>query len=157
MYKFVCNLCKPNAFSQQLSPIQTLYGSLHVIQGGKFNNPENNITKHTQPSRNRKHESQVKHLINFGPFQDKTKTSQSFSPRYIQIIPQMVLHRKFLKRFQKSKYKRTINEGLWAKTSSWFYGTIEFYCSIKPGGRFCPEPFKCCAASINDTNVGSKS
>ena len=32
-------------------------------------------------------------------------------------------------------------EGLWAKTSSWFYGTIEFYCSIKPGGRFCPEPF----------------
>ena len=32
-------------------------------------------------------------------------------------------------------------EGLWAKTSSWFYGTIKFYCSIKPGGRFCPEPF----------------
>ena len=32
-------------------------------------------------------------------------------------------------------------EGLGAKTSSWLYGTIELYCSIKPGGRFCPKPF----------------
>ena len=42
-------------------------------------------------------------------------------------------------------------EGLWAKTSSWFYGTIKFYCSIKPGGRFCPEPFNW-SDSLKHTN-----